>query len=109
MSYEYRLVFVDTSSAQQVMDVLKASAACVKAQGREVCLKDRDLKALSDYDIRLTKEDEKSLWLEVNFRSPDLYRLLQEALDGRSVRCFEDGDQDDEVTLEEALRIKGID
>lgn len=109
MSYEYRLVFVDSTSAQHVMDVLKASAACSKAQGPEVCLKDRDLKTLADYDVRLTKEDEKSLWLEVNFRSSDLYRLLQEALSGRPVRCFEDGDQDDEVTLQEALRIKGND
>jgi ribosomal protein S6 len=107
MSYEYRLLFADASSAQQVTDVLKASAACVTAQGREVCLKDWGLKTFADYDIKLTKEDEKTLWLEVNFRSRDLYRLLQEALNDRLVKCFEDDDLDDGVTLKEALRIKG--
>ncbi|WP_233830156.1 hypothetical protein [Paraburkholderia sp. ZP32-5] len=107
MSYEYRLIFTDVSSARHVMDVLRASAACIRGQGQEICLKDSELKSSAEYDACLMQEDEKSLWLKVNFRSPCLYRLLQDALEGRPVRCFEDGDIDDEVTLKEAFRIKG--
>ncbi|WP_454722736.1 MULTISPECIES: hypothetical protein [Cupriavidus] len=106
MSYEYRLVFDDAASAQLVIDSLKSSGACVKAQAQEVCLKDRDLQTLAGYDARLTKESDRVLWLEVNFRSPNLYNLVQEALNSRVVRCFEDGDWDDEVTLKQAFRIK---
>jgi len=107
MSYEYRLIFNDASSARHVMDVLKASTAYVKGQGQEICLKDIELKSSADYDARLIEEDETSFWLEVNFRSPSLYRLLQNALEGRPVRCFENGDIDDDVTLKEAFHIKG--
>ena len=106
MSYEYRLVFDDTTSAQHVMDSLKSSDACVKAQALEVCLKDQELQTLAAYDVRLTQESDRSLWLEVNFRSLNLCNLVQGALSGRVVRCFEDGDLDDEVTLKEAFRIK---
>ncbi|RQR42334.1 hypothetical protein DIE22_02060 [Burkholderia sp. Bp9142] len=106
MSYEYRLVFDDAASAQLVIDSLKSSDACVKAQAQEVCLKDRDLQTLAEYDARLTKESDRALRLEVNFRSPNLYNLVQGALSSRVVRCFEDGDWDDEVTLKEAFRIK---
>ncbi|WP_071769659.1 hypothetical protein [Burkholderia ubonensis] len=106
MSYEYRLVFDDAASAQHVMDSLKSSDACVKVQALEVCLKDRELQTLAEYDARLTQEDDRSIWLEVNFRSPNLYNLVRGALSGRIVRCFEDGDWGDEVTLKQAIRIK---
>ena len=106
MSYEYRLVFDDAASAQHVMDSLKSNDACIKAQALEVCLKDRELQTLAEYDARLIQEGDRSLWLEVNFRSLNLYNLVQGALSGRVVKCFEDGDWDDEVTLKEAFRIK---
>jgi len=109
MSYEYRLIFTDASSARYVMDVLKASTAYIKGQGQEICLKDTELKSSADYDARLIEEDETSFWLEVNFRSPCLYRLLENALGGRPIRCFENGDIDDDVTLKEAFRIKDTD
>lgn len=63
--------------------------------------------ALIDREItRMTQESDRSLWLEVNFRSLSLCKLVQGALSGRVVGCFEDGDLDDEVTLKEAFRIK---
>lgn len=107
MSYEYRLIFTDTSTVQRLMDKLKTSDACVGSRENDVSLKDRGLGSAAKYDVRLKCEDAKSIWLEVNFRSPSLYRLIHEALHGASVRCFEDGDLDDEVTLKEAFRIKG--
>jgi len=105
MSYEYRLVFPDSTSANRAMEALMASAACVGAQCDRVLLKDRQLNTLAEYDIRLTKEGQNSLWLEVNFRSVDLLLLLETTFAGLSVQCFEDGDPQDEVTLESALRI----
>ena len=107
MSYEYRLIFADASTAQRLMEELKTSDACVGTLEDDVSLKDRGLGSAAKYDVRLKCEDAKSIWLEVNFRSPSLYRLVHETLDGATVRCFEDGDLDDEVTLKEAFRIKG--
>jgi hypothetical protein len=107
MSYEYRLVFDDGASAQDALDALRSSDACVKSHEQDVCLKDRELSTLAEYDVRLTRENEQLLWLEINFRSLNLYHLVQEALNGRVFRCLEDGDSDDEVTLKEAFRIKG--
>lgn len=106
MSYEYRLVFDDADSVQHVIDLLKSSDACIKTQVQGVCLKDRELQTLAEYDVRLTKENDRSLWLEVNFKSLNLYNSVREVLGSRRVRCFEDGDLDDEVTLKDAFRIK---
>lgn len=68
MSYEYRLIFSDASSARYVMDVLKASTASIKGQGQEIYLKDAEFKSSSGYDARLIQEDQTSFWLEINFR-----------------------------------------
>lgn len=107
MSYEYRIIFTDAPTVRRLMEELKTSDACVGSRANDVSLKDRGLGSAAKYDVRLKCEDEKSVWLEVNFRSPTLYRLVHETLRGASVRCFEDGDLDDEVTLKEAFRIKG--
>ncbi|MFP3458650.1 hypothetical protein R0J89_20585, partial [Psychrobacter sp. SIMBA_152] len=77
MSYEYRLVFDDAASAQLVIDSLKSSDACVKAQAQEVCLKDRGLQTLAEYDARLTKESDRALWLKINLGPTNLYNELQ--------------------------------
>lgn len=106
MSYECRLVFDDADSVQYVINSLKSSDACIKTQEQGVCLKDRELQTLAEYDVRLIQENDRSLWLEVNFRSLNLYNLMQEALGSGVVRCFEDGELDDEVTLKDAFRIK---
>ncbi|MGU7773980.1 hypothetical protein ACV229_27845 [Burkholderia sp. MR1-5-21] len=106
MSYEYRLIFDNAASGQHVMDSLKSSDACVKVQAQEILLKGREMQALAEYDARLLKEGDLSLWMDVNFKSLNLYNLVQGALSGRVVGCFEDGDLDDEVTLKEEFRIK---
>ncbi|MBR8060216.1 hypothetical protein [Burkholderia dolosa] len=106
MSYEYRLVFEDADLVQHVIDSLKSSDACIKAQAQGVCLKDRELQTQAEYDVRLTQDGDRSVWLEVNFRSVTLYNLMQRALGSGVVRCFEDGDLGDEVTLKDAFRIK---
>ncbi|MEN4920065.1 hypothetical protein ABE485_15435 [Achromobacter spanius] len=103
MSYEYRLMLSGSGSAQRVLERLKASEACSEAGRDEVCLKDRRLNTLAAYDMRLMNEDGRSLWLEVNFRSAELFRLVEAALDGLPCRCLEDGDPDDEVALVTAL------
>jgi hypothetical protein len=107
MSYEYRLVFDDGDSAQHAIDALRLSDACVRSHAQDVYLKDQGLNTLAEYDVRLMREGDQSLWLEINFRSINLYNLVQEALSSAVFRCFEDGDWDDETTLKEAFRIKG--
>lgn len=106
MSHEYRLVLSHPSSVQGIMEALKASSACIGTRFDEVLLKDRRLASLATYDIRLIKEEGETLWLEVNFGSFDLLQLLEDAFAGDSVRCFEDGDLHDEVSLGAALRIR---
>jgi hypothetical protein len=106
MSYEYRLIFDHTASLEDVMDLLKSSDACVRAEKFEIYLKDLELKTLAEYDAKLTQDSDQSLWLEVNFKSINLYNLIQKILNNRSIRCFENGDLDDEATLKEAFRIK---
>ncbi|WP_080419204.1 hypothetical protein [Burkholderia ubonensis] len=106
MSRQYKLVFGDSDVMWHVIDSLKSSDACIKAQAQGVCLKNRELQTLAEYDVRLIQDGDRSVWLEVNFRSPNLCNLMQEALGNAVVRCFEDGDFDDEVTLKDAFRIK---
>ncbi|MFS2099646.1 hypothetical protein ACCC97_11830 [Variovorax sp. Varisp85] len=107
MSYEYRLVFDDSYLMQCVIGSLKSSEACIKVEGREIYLKDQLLQSVAQYDVKLTLEGNLSVWLEVNFRSMGLYDLFQKALGGGGVKCYEDGDVNDEVSLKEVFRIKG--
>ncbi|TKY81635.1 hypothetical protein EDI29_14680 [Pectobacterium polonicum] len=51
MSYEYKLIFDDTSITQRVMNVIKNN------------------------DARLISGNENSLWLQVNVKSANLYEL----------------------------------
>ncbi|WP_153787806.1 hypothetical protein [Pseudomonas sp. EMN2] len=106
MSYEYRLVFDDPAALQRVIERLRTSQTHVEESEGVVCLKDQKQSTLAVYDVRLTRLDSLSAWLEVNFRSLELYELFSTSLAGANVRCFEDGDFDDEVTLREAFRIK---
>lgn len=64
------------------------------------------MKSEAAYDARLTLEDSNSLWLEVGFRSPSLYELLRAAVGTKQCRCLEGGEQDDEVPLYKAFRLK---
>ncbi len=105
MSYEYKLIFHDSSTAQHVIDVVKASSACVRAEVGDLYLKDLSLNSSRAYDTRLIYGDDKSLWLQVNFQSAELYALLKTALNGRNFRCLEDGDEDEEVGLNEVFRV----
>ena len=105
MSYEYRLVFDHTSAAKRVMDVLAEDASCVGRQGPDLWLKDRALHNGADYDVGLTYEGDCSLWLQIQTGSRICMRL-QDALDGASVVCLEDGDISDAVTLRTAFRIR---
>lgn len=105
MSYEYKLVFDDSFTAQHVIDEVGASSACVRAEKGDLYLKDHSLNSSGDYDARLIYGDEKSLWLQVNFQSAELYAVVQKALSGRSFKCLEDGEEDDDVGLNEAFRV----
>ena len=105
MSYEYKLVFNDNFTALNVINEIAASLACVRANNGDLYLKDHTLDSKGAYDIRLSQTDQSFLWLQVNFSSAQLYALLQNALSGKSFKCLEDGD--DDVGLDEALRIKG--
>ncbi len=106
VSYEYRLVFDHTSAAKRVMDVLAEDASCVGRQGPDLWLKDPALHNGADYDVGLTYEGDCSLWLQIQTGSLYLHARLQDALDGASVVCLEDGDISDAVTLRAAFRIR---
>ncbi|WP_350238362.1 hypothetical protein U1R68_18880 [Pectobacterium colocasium] len=106
MSYEYKLVFDDASAAQHVMSMIKRSKACIRAENGDIYLKDKSLSNHADYDVRLIDEGDGSLWLQVNVNSVDLYALVRETLRGKPFKCFEDGDAEDEVELNEAFRLK---
>ncbi|MBT9264124.1 hypothetical protein KKQ10_04530 [Pseudomonas sp. MG-9] len=108
MSYEYKLVFDDTTSASKVMSEVEGSDACVRVQPGDLYLKDRSLNSSADYDARLIHENESVLWLQVNFKSLSLYQTMLSALGDSAYRCLEDGEEDEEVQLKEAFRIKGI-
>ncbi|WP_113626387.1 hypothetical protein [Pectobacterium peruviense] len=105
MSYEYKLVFDDASAVQHAMSTIKRSEACIHAENGDVYLKDKSLNNRADYDIRLIDEDDGSLWLQVNVKSVYLYALVQETLGEKSFKCFEDGDAESEVELNEAFRL----
>ncbi|VVP99300.1 hypothetical protein PS925_02143 [Pseudomonas fluorescens] len=105
MSYEYKLLFDDSFIAQHLIDVVKTSSACVRAEEGDLYLKDYSLNSSGAYDARLINGSDGSLWLQVNFQSAELYALLKTALNGRNFRCLEDGDEDEEVGLNEAFRV----
>lgn len=105
MSFECKLIFDDSSTAQHVIDVVKASSACVRAEEGDLYLKDHSLNSSGAYDARLINGGDGSLWLQVNFQSTELYTLLKTALNGRRFRCLEDGGVDEEVGLNEAFRV----
>ncbi|MEQ9914555.1 hypothetical protein [Pectobacterium polaris] len=106
MSYEYKLVFDDASTVQQVISTIKRSEACIRAENGDIYLKEKSLNNRAEYDVRLIDEDDGSLWLQVNVKSVDLYALMRETLSGKPFKCFEDGDTEDEVELSEAFRLK---
>lgn len=106
MSYEYNLVFDGPAALQRVIEKLRTSQAYVGEGDGAIWLKDQKQSTLAVYDVRLTKLDSLSAWLEVNFRSLNLHELFDDSLAGANLRCFEDGDFDDEMTLREAFRIK---
>lgn len=106
MSYEYKLVFDDTSIPQRVMNAIKSSGACVYAENGDVYLKDKSLDNNAAYDIRLIYENENTLWLQVNVKSANLYTLVLNTLSDNVFKCFEDGDAESEVELNEAFRLK---
>ncbi|WP_323611572.1 hypothetical protein [Pectobacterium versatile] len=108
MSYEYRLVFDDASAAQDVMSTIKHSETCIRAENGDIYLKDTSLNNRAEYDIRLTHEDDGSLWLQVNVKSVDFYVLMRETLSGKPFKCFEDGDVESEVELSEAFRLNTL-
>lgn len=106
MSYEFRLVFADSLSARNVLESVKSSTAYIGAAGECIYLKELSVKSEAPYDVRLILEGPNSLWLEVGFRSPNLYELLRAAVGTKQYRCLEGGDQDDEVPLHKAFRLK---
>jgi hypothetical protein len=108
MSYEFRLVFADSHSARNVLDLVKSSAAYIGAAGECVYLKELSVKSEATYDVRITLEDSNSLWIEVGFRSPCLYEVLRAAVGTKEYRCLEGGEQDDEVPLHKAFRLKQL-
>ncbi|MFJ5448068.1 hypothetical protein [Pectobacterium carotovorum] len=108
MSYEYKLVFDDASAAQHVMSTIKRSEVCIRAENGDVYLKDKSLNNRAEYDIRLIDEGDASLWLQVNVKSVDLYELVRETLSGKPFKCFEDGDAESEVELNEAFRLNTL-
>ncbi|MBN3199310.1 hypothetical protein H5A20_11370 [Pectobacterium brasiliense] len=105
MSYEYKLVFDDASTAQHVINTIKRNEACIRAENGDVYLKDKSLANSTEYDVRLIDENDGSLWLQVNVKSVDLYALMRETLSEKSFKCFEDGDAENEVELNEAFRL----
>jgi hypothetical protein len=106
MSYEYRLVFDDPSLMQNVVRTLKSSDSLVEDEEWGIFLKDQLLQSSAKYDVRLILENNSSIWLEVKSKAVGLYRLMMSALEGGVVRCYEDGDLNDEVSLKEVFRIK---
>lgn len=106
MSYEYQLVFDDVSIAQHVINTLGRSGACVHAENGDVYLKDKSLDNNAAYDIRLIYENESTLWLQVNVKSANLYTLVLNTLSDNVFKCFEDGDAESEVALNEVFRLK---
>ncbi|WP_248465343.1 hypothetical protein [Pectobacterium versatile] len=71
-------------------------------------MKDTSLNNRAEYDIRLLDEGDGSLWLQVNVKSVDLYALVRETLSGKPFKCFEDGDAESEVELNEAFRLNTL-
>lgn len=61
MSHEYKLVLENTKSANSIMDYLIESGAFVQTKEQEIHLKYRRLQTFSSYDVRLTKEKDKSI------------------------------------------------
>jgi len=108
MSHEYKLEFTSETMAGHVLDVLKQSDSCVAADEEFVYLKDRVIKTEAIFDVRMSHEDQRSLWLEVNFKSLALFDVVRAAIGECQFRCLEDGDVDNEVILSEAFLIRDI-
>ena len=107
MSYEYRLVLADERVCQHVIHFVKSSACYVEQQDGSIHVKDWSVNNGAAYDARVFQEDDCALWLEVNLRSPVLYELLKAAIGDELYKCLEDGDLDNEVSLHDALGLKG--
>jgi hypothetical protein len=105
MSHEYKLEFTSETMTGHVLDVLRQSDSCVAADDKFVYLKDRVLKTEAIYDVRMSHEGQRSLWLDVNFKSLALFDVVRTAIGECQFRCLEDGDVDNEVTLSEAFLI----
>jgi hypothetical protein len=108
MSHEYKLEFSSETMTGHVLDVLKQSDSCVAADEEFIYLKDRVLKTEAIYDVRMSHEGQRSLWLEVNLNSLALCDVVRAAIGEYQFRCLEDGDVDNEVTLSEAFLIRNI-
>ncbi|NBF09543.1 hypothetical protein [Pseudomonas sp. Fl4BN1] len=108
MGYEYCLVFDEPLDVRQVMHRLRGSADCVRAAEQVVEFKDPGLGSSADYDLRLTFESDHRLWMELLFRTAALHKCLEPVLRGRRFRCFEEGDSDDEVALEQVFALGRI-
>lgn len=108
MGHEYKLEFTSETMTWYVLGVLKQSDLCVAADDEFVYLKDRVIKTEAIYDVRMSHEGQRSLWLEVNLTSLALCDVVRAALGDCQFRCLEDADVDNEITLSEAFLIRNI-
>jgi hypothetical protein len=108
MSHEYKLEFSSETMTGHVLEVLKQSDSCVAADEEFIYLKDRVLEIEAIYDVRMSHEGQRSLWLEVNLNSLALCDVVRAAIGEYQFRCLEDADVDNEVTLSEAFLIRNI-
>lgn len=106
MSYEYRLVFSDDFMARNVINVMKSSAAYISVNGECIYLREARAGREVSYDVSIMQENSYSIWMEICFPSPMLYQLLKTAINNGQYKCLEDGDEDDEVPLYKAFRLK---
>ncbi|WJN52460.1 hypothetical protein [Pseudomonas asiatica] len=108
MSYEYKLVFEEPKTLQNLFDKLLESGACTKRSDYEIHIKDPKFNSIGSYDARLQKCDDTRAWLEILFPTPYLYGLFSTFLSDAKFRCLEDGDEGDEVSLKQAFRVRNI-
>jgi hypothetical protein len=108
MSHEYKMVCSNDLITRRIMEALRLSDFCVRADHEFVYLKDLITRTDADYDARLSHDHPNSLWVEVNFKSLTLYDLVRDALDGAPCKCFSDGDLNDEVTLGEVFQLRDV-
>ena len=108
MGHEYKLEFTSETMTWYVLGVLKQSDLCVAADEEFIYLKDQVVKTEAIYDVRMSHEGQRSLWLEVNLKSLALCDVVRAAIGECQFRCLEDGDVDNEITLSEAFLIRNI-